>query len=338
MIKEPDDLDHTPPVLPSSHLQTDDELTTEEANAKEIWLRVQQMMKGTYIGIQEKEAKFLNKLGKPEWKRYVTRVHQMKKLQEVDYNQLYDYLKQNHHDNAWIHMGQNTGNLIGYNALNQIGQNGIRNQGMQNVGNQTGLIVVPAVGTQNGNVVAPQAKNNVSKPILIPDDEFLDNIPKKSVARKFLNGVKDTIVTLQRVVKSKMSLNTSTWSSHIHQEIQKVFKDEIPSIINQIDVRVTHFEKEFLKEAANFLQDYKSLTKEADESLKKIKKHKANVKKNEKLGSEESLASPRPSKLELSLGYQNLFMVLRLGLFQAYDKESKAAHQLCLEVYGNGSL
>ncbi|GKA95450.1 hypothetical protein Tco_0817488 [Tanacetum coccineum] len=91
----------------------------------------------------------------------------------------------------------------------------------------------------------------------------------------------------------------------------------------------------------NFVNGMKSRGKNHNANVSNIenqKKHKANVKNNEKLGSEESLASPRPSKLELSLGYQNLFMVLRLGLFQAYDKESKAAHQLCLEVYGNGLL
>ncbi|GKA82250.1 hypothetical protein Tco_0788998 [Tanacetum coccineum] len=114
-------------------------------------------------------------------------------------------------------------------------------------------------------------KTYISKPILIHDDEFLDDTSKKCVARKFLNEVKETIVTLQHVVKSKMSLNTSTWSSHIHQEIQKVFNDEIASIMNQIDVRVIHFEKEFLKEATNFVRDYKSLAKEVDESLEKIR-------------------------------------------------------------------
>ncbi|GJZ92957.1 hypothetical protein Tco_0665022 [Tanacetum coccineum] len=33
--------------------------------------------------------------------------------------------------------------------------------------------------------------------------------------------------------------------------------------------------------------------------------------------------------------YPNLFMVRRLGLFQAYDRESEATHQLRVEVYGN---
>ncbi|GJY88719.1 putative nucleotidyltransferase, ribonuclease H [Tanacetum coccineum] len=109
------------------------------------------------------------------------------------------------------------------------------------------------------------------KPILIPDDEFLDDTPSKSVAQKFLNDLKDTIVTLQRVVKSKMSLNPNNWSSYVHLEIQNIFKDETTSIVNQIDVRVIHFEKEFLKEAAKFVRDFKSLAKEAVESLKKIK-------------------------------------------------------------------
>ncbi|GKB31471.1 retrovirus-related pol polyprotein from transposon TNT 1-94 [Tanacetum coccineum] len=77
----------------------------------------------------------------------------------------------------------------------------------------------------------------VSKPILIPDDKFLDDTLSKCVARKLLN---------------------------------EIFKDEIASIVNQVDVRVIHFEKEFLKEATKFVQFFKSLAKEADESLEKI--------------------------------------------------------------------
>nr|GFC44269.1 hypothetical protein [Tanacetum cinerariifolium] len=37
-------------------------------------------------------------------------------------------------------------------------------------------------------------------------------------------------------------------------------------------------------------------------------------------------------------GYLNIFMVRRLGLFQAYDQESKASHKFCLEVFGNCPL
>nr|GFB18538.1 hypothetical protein [Tanacetum cinerariifolium] len=92
--------------------------------AQEIWLRVQQMMKGSYIGIQEKKAKLFNKWERftsnegesiesyyhrflklmndlkrnkylPEWSRHVTIIHQTKDLYTTDYTQLYEFLKYN---------------------------------------------------------------------------------------------------------------------------------------------------------------------------------------------------------------------------------------------------
>nr|GEV43867.1 retrovirus-related Pol polyprotein from transposon TNT 1-94 [Tanacetum cinerariifolium] len=85
--------------------------------------------------------------------------------------------------------------------------------------------------------------------------------------------------------------------------------------------------------------------------------------KPKKVGFNERLASPKPSKprsflkwsptgrtfdlkgkittssesesqYDCSNGYPNLFFVRRLGLFQAYDRESKASHQFCLEILG----
>ncbi|GJR74253.1 retrovirus-related pol polyprotein from transposon TNT 1-94 [Tanacetum coccineum] len=76
--------------------------------------------------------KFLNNL-QPEWRRHVTIVHQTKDLHEVDYTQLYDFLKYNQ---------------------------------SENVGNQNGLIVVPRIANpnanqnENGNVVAAWAEGN----------------------------------------------------------------------------------------------------------------------------------------------------------------------------------
>ncbi|GKB23983.1 retrovirus-related pol polyprotein from transposon TNT 1-94 [Tanacetum coccineum] len=89
-------------------------------------------------------------------------------------------------------------------------------------------------------------------------------------------------------------------------------------------------------------------------------KHKPQVWKPKNVGPKERLASPKPSKPRMCLrwsptgkmfdfkgkliassesnGYPNMFMVRRLGLFQAYDRESKASHQLRLEVLGNRSL
>ncbi|GJT07153.1 retrovirus-related pol polyprotein from transposon TNT 1-94 [Tanacetum coccineum] len=112
---------------------------------------------------------------------------------------------------------------------------------------------------------------SVSKSISIPNEEFLDdNFP--SVARKFLNEFKSTIVTLQCVVKQKMTLDIHNWSSFAHQELLKILKDEIHPIVNQVDTKVQNFEIQSLKEAAKFVRDFKSLTNKAGES---VAKHKA---------------------------------------------------------------
>nr|GEZ18202.1 integrase, catalytic region, zinc finger, CCHC-type, peptidase aspartic, catalytic [Tanacetum cinerariifolium] len=101
--------------------------------------------------------------------------------------------------------------------------------------------------------------------------DVINNDTTPSVARKFLNEVKSTIVTLQRVVKHRMTLETHNWSSSTHQELHKIVKDEVFPFVNQIDARVQNFEIQFLKEAAKFVGDFKSLAKEADESLTKNK-------------------------------------------------------------------
>nr|GEU35338.1 hypothetical protein [Tanacetum cinerariifolium] len=92
-----------------------------------------------------------------------------------------------------------------------------------------------------------------------------------SIAQKFLNEVKNSLVTLQRVVKQKMTLEIHNWSSSAHKEVHKIISHEIAPIINQVDARVQNFEIQFLQEAAKFIRDFKSLAKEADESLDKQK-------------------------------------------------------------------
>ncbi|GJW87450.1 retrovirus-related pol polyprotein from transposon TNT 1-94 [Tanacetum coccineum] len=110
----------------------------------------------------------------------------------------------------------------------------------------------------------------VSKSISIPNEEFSDDT-SPSVARKFLNEVKSTITTLQCVVRQKMTLDIHNWSSTIHQELHKIVKDEKFPIVNQVDARLQNFKIQFLKEAAKFVRDFKSLANEADESLAKHK-------------------------------------------------------------------
>nr|GEZ42636.1 integrase, catalytic region, zinc finger, CCHC-type, peptidase aspartic, catalytic [Tanacetum cinerariifolium] len=57
----------------------------------------------------------------------------------------------------------------------------------------------------------------VSTTISIPNEDLSDDTTP-SVARKFLNEVKNPLVTLQRVVKQKMALEVNNWLSSAHKE------------------------------------------------------------------------------------------------------------------------
>nr|GEU70198.1 uncharacterized mitochondrial protein AtMg00810-like [Tanacetum cinerariifolium] len=201
--------------------------------------------------------------------------------------------------------GQNARNQIGYNAektvKNRYGFNVVQNVGNQN--RNSNVVAARAEGNGNGNngkqisschdldgsaevhqyencyineifnmftqdVQYTELLESTTEPHLVKQNNSDTFSP--SVVRKFQIEVKDTIMTLQRVVKSRMLLNVNNWPSPVHQKIHKVFKDECAAIVNQVHVRVIHFEKEFLKESVKFVRDFKSLTKEVDESLDKI--------------------------------------------------------------------
>nr|GEX41902.1 integrase, catalytic region, zinc finger, CCHC-type, peptidase aspartic, catalytic [Tanacetum cinerariifolium] len=119
---------------------------------------------------------------------------------------------------------------------------------------------------------------NVLKSFLIPNEDLSDDTTP-SVARKFLNEVKSTILTLQRVVKQRMTIETHNWASSAHQELHKIVREENFPIVNQVDARVQNFKIQFLKEAAKFVRDFKSLANEADASLAKHKALELEIKR-----------------------------------------------------------
>ncbi|GJY90551.1 retrovirus-related pol polyprotein from transposon TNT 1-94 [Tanacetum coccineum] len=110
----------------------------------------------------------------------------------------------------------------------------------------------------------------------------------------------------------------------------------------------------------NYVNGMNSHSKKQKENVSNIAnqtKHKPQVWKPKNVGSKERLASPKPSKPRMRLMwsptrrifdlcgilirssdsecYLDMFMVRRLGLFQAYDRESKASHQFRLDVFRN---
>ncbi|GJT59478.1 retrovirus-related pol polyprotein from transposon TNT 1-94 [Tanacetum coccineum] len=177
-----------------------------------------------------------------------------------------------HHDPPVVHDSEETLQLAqeSRQKMKQLNKE-IKPANYTKINHLSGVFVSQTAKSQEEVYFVNTSKTaTVSKSISIPNEEFLDDTTP-SVARKFLNEVKSTIVTLQRVVKHRMTLDTHNWSSIAHQEIHKILKEEIFPIINQVDTRFQNFEIQFLKEAAKFVRDFKSLAKEADESLAKHK-------------------------------------------------------------------
>nr|GEX45490.1 putative reverse transcriptase domain-containing protein [Tanacetum cinerariifolium] len=140
--------------------------------AQEIWLQVQQMMKGSDIGIQEKKAKLFN-----EWERFTSNEGEPIESYYHRFLKLMNDLKRNKHFPEKIasnlkflnNLQPEWRNSAGYNDVirNQVMQHVVQNPRVQNVRNQNGLIAVQGNGNQNqigiGNLVAARAKGNAAR-------------------------------------------------------------------------------------------------------------------------------------------------------------------------------
>ncbi|GJX77583.1 integrase, catalytic region, zinc finger, CCHC-type containing protein [Tanacetum coccineum] len=168
------------------HEQKEDELTEKELKqiyaavnscetAQEIWLRVQQMMKGSDIGIQEKKAKLFN-----EWERFTSTdresiesyYHRSQTLVLIAKEFKLNYstptknnqrISSNPRNRQIAQPGMNMGQDRQMQMVGDCSE-AVQNPSVQNVGNQNGLIVVPGIANQNpkwnGNVVAARAEGN----------------------------------------------------------------------------------------------------------------------------------------------------------------------------------
>ncbi|GJY07951.1 hypothetical protein Tco_0375005 [Tanacetum coccineum] len=368
MIHEPGDLNGTPHVAESTHEQTDDELTDKE----EIWLRVEQMMRGSTIGAQEKMAKLFNEWEKfkstdgesiksyyhrfsklmndfsrekhfpekiasnlkflnnlqPEWKRYVTTVHQTKDL-KPDWVQC----RADYRESEWDNAVQNAGNQVGI-ADQNANENGNGN-----------VVAARAKGTGNGNPAAAgdideikevnaicilmanlqQVSKSGTQTDKAPvydsdgsaevhyyencyDNEIFNMFTQEEQYTELFEPITDPYPVQQNnsnviPMESSMEHNEGTIEQHpaiveethayfeslynnLVTEVEKVNTvnrkmketntdlttelDEIAPIVHQVETRVQNFKNHFLKEAAKFVRNFKSLAKEADESLDKI--------------------------------------------------------------------
>nr|GFA39674.1 hypothetical protein [Tanacetum cinerariifolium] len=100
----------------------------------------------------------------------------------------------------------------------------------------------------------------------------------KSIEKLFLSYVSNTVTLPKMISIPNEDLSNDTTPS-VARKGSQIISHEIAPIINQVDARVQNFEIQFLKEAAKFVWDIKSLAKEADESLDKQKSLELEIKR-----------------------------------------------------------
>nr|GFA69638.1 integrase, catalytic region, zinc finger, CCHC-type, peptidase aspartic, catalytic [Tanacetum cinerariifolium] len=92
---------------------------------------------------------------------------------------------------------------------------------------------------------------NVSKSFLIPNEDLSDDTTP-SVARKFLTEVKITILTLQRVVKQRMTIETHNWTSSAHQELHKIKADDSLAKHKALELEIEYLQTELERTKERF--------------------------------------------------------------------------------------
>nr|GEX49016.1 zf-CCHC domain-containing protein/DUF4219 domain-containing protein/UBN2 domain-containing protein [Tanacetum cinerariifolium] len=298
----PGDPDHVVPVAETFHEQTDEELTEKEAKqmeaddhaiqtiliglpediydavdscetAQEIWLRVQQMMKGFDIGIQEKKAKMES-----------TCYHcsQTKYLHEVDYTQLYDFLKCNQVEVTYIQQPLPNNN---YNPQPSFNQNYMQ-QPMINLDDISDLTTVMSMLLV---LIAKSFKLKYSTPT--NNNQRISSNPRnRQITQPGMNMGQDRQMQMVGVqnpsVQNVRNPNgliviPGIANPNANQNRNGNANCILMANLYQASTSGTQTDKahvydsdgsaEFLKEAAKFVQDFRSLANEADESLAKHK-------------------------------------------------------------------
>ncbi|GJS12004.1 retrovirus-related pol polyprotein from transposon TNT 1-94, partial [Tanacetum coccineum] len=118
-----------------------------------------------------------------------------------------------------------------------------------------------------------EEKKKLKSNFKIHEDELLD---KQIQLENKIKELDNILVKTGQSIQTMHMLSLKPESLYYTKQkmafkIQKIVKDEILPIVNQVDARVQNFKIQILKEAAKFVRNFKSLAKEADESLAKHK-------------------------------------------------------------------
>nr|GEV59205.1 hypothetical protein [Tanacetum cinerariifolium] len=129
----------------------------------------------------------------------------------------------------------------------------------------------PPVYDSDGSVKYTKLLKPIPEPHQVQQND--SNVIYEDSSMEQSGGTKQQSLYSGKVLLEKHDPPTDihNWSSFVQKDIHRIVKDEIFPIVNQVDARVQNFKIEFLKEAAKFVRDFKSLANEADESLAKHK-------------------------------------------------------------------
>ncbi|GJZ70974.1 hypothetical protein Tco_0634825 [Tanacetum coccineum] len=185
-----------------------------------------------------------------------------------------------------------------------------------------------------------------------------DRVPSASKSSRIKNKGVEVEEHPKNLLLSKNKKNMSSECNNVKLAIQNDKSKIVCVMCKQCLITANH--DACVLNYVNGMNSHGKKQKENVSNIANQMKHKPHVKKPKKVGSKERLASSKPSKPRMCLRwlptrrifdlcgkiiessdsecYLNMFMVHRLGLFQAYDRESKASHPFLLEVFRNRSL
>ncbi|GJS75658.1 hypothetical protein Tco_0725539 [Tanacetum coccineum] len=299
MILKPSDPDREVPVAETFHEQTNDKLTDKEEKKAKLFNEFERFTSTDGESIEsyyhrfsklmndfkrnkvfpEKIAnnlKFLNNL-QPEWRRHVTIVHQTKDFHIADNTQLYDFLKFNQVEitQPGMNMGQNRqmqmvgGVMVGISLDSMLGRMlGIRMDGSAEVHHSKNcydndIFIMFTQEEQYTELLEP-----ISEPHQVKQNDSNVIFAVFSVEQSG-GAVEQNHATIEETHDLYDSLynNLAIQVEKVNKKQQSLYNGKV--LLEKHDPPVVYDSEETLQLAqeTKFVRDFKSLTKEADESL-----------------------------------------------------------------------
>nr|GEW55962.1 hypothetical protein [Tanacetum cinerariifolium] len=327
MIPEPGDRNRKIPVSGTFHKQTNDELTKKELKqvktddqsiqtillglpediyaavdscetAQEIWLRVQQIMKGSDIGIQEKKAKLFN-----EWEMITSTDGESIESYYHRFLKLMNDFKGNKHfpekitnnlnetkekrccllqtqlliaqkEEARIQLQAEKFDLMATAAdldeIEEVNENCILMANLQQASTSGTQTDKAPVYDSEGSAEVHHYDNFYNNDIfnMFTQEELYTELPEPILKPHQVQ--QNDINVIYEVSSVEQGGGTIDQHPAIVEETCAYFESLYNNLVIEVE-KITKFRNTILKEAAKFVRDFKSLAKEADDTLVKHK-------------------------------------------------------------------